>query len=544
MQSMVSGPFWCWTYITSGLSALGQKEMVFTLKRRTSTEREQDFQTDIIEWFSNIYTLAQNEMLVDDWGQSRFYRKGFLGRDDIRLLLYSPPLDIRALPPGAMPEERLHIIPATAPEADVVHYYCVMRFISQLGKSERWFPVHPWFDRDRQHCVTTAQMKGTIRSAFSFNSVGGVSVFKRGSDLVVYVPHKAAHHLKSAMPAQASIVFGLDSYPYNGSDSGMTWTNQDTVYRAYGAKPPYQDPALAALPQFKGQLPATECIFTKKSGDRDFWSAQKHDPSSRTGGGQGTGEYPVMLTLGDLEADEQRSCDKCVVLARGIRSYVSSTDKISAKFPARVLDLGIADEHHDIVHLVETPSKRGQFGTLSHCWSSGETITTTLATLESRRGGIALTDLPRSFQNAILLFRKLGVRYIWVDSLCIIQDDEADWQAQAAQIESIFSNSSVTIAVADDGGCTPGCFLSEPPNLPSRTVRWPGVDGEGSYRTSVGHSSEHTPLLRTGAAAAAGAGSEWVHPERRGSKRILYVGKTELLWECKMCSMCECGYQG
>ena len=235
MQSMVSGPFWCWTYITSGLSALGQKEMIFTLKRRTATEREQDFQTDIIEWFSNIYRLAQSEMLVDEWGQSRFYRKGFLGRDDIRLVLYSPPLDIRALPPGAMPEERLHIIPATAPEADVVHYYCVMRFISQLGKSERWFPIHPWFDRDRQHCVTTAQMTGTIRSMFSFTSVGGVSVMKRGSDLVMYVPHKSVHDLKSAIPAQdASIVFGLDSYPYKGSDSGMTWTNQDTVCMAYG----------------------------------------------------------------------------------------------------------------------------------------------------------------------------------------------------------------------------------------------------------------------------------------------------------------------
>ncbi|KAK9443786.1 uncharacterized protein VB005_03066 [Metarhizium brunneum] len=171
MQSMVSGSFWCWTYITSGLSALGQKEMVFTLKRRTAAEREQDFQTDILEWFSNIYMFAQSDMLVDEWGQSRFYRKGFLGREDIRLFLYSPPLDIRALPPGAMPDERLHIIPATAPEADVVHYYCVMRFISQLGKSERWFPVHPWFDRDRQHCVTKAQMTGTIRSMFSFTSV-------------------------------------------------------------------------------------------------------------------------------------------------------------------------------------------------------------------------------------------------------------------------------------------------------------------------------------------------------------------------------------
>jgi hypothetical protein len=93
------------------------------------------------------------------------------------------------------------------------------------------------------------------------------------------------------------------------------------------AKPLHQEPALAALPQPKNQLPATECIFAKESGDGDFWSAQKHDLSHRTHGGQGTDEYPVVLTLGDLEADEQRSCDKCVVLARGIRSYVSSSDK-------------------------------------------------------------------------------------------------------------------------------------------------------------------------------------------------------------------------
>lgn len=234
MNSMVTGSFFCWTYITSGLSALGQKEMVFTLKRRTATEREQDFQTDILEWFSNIYMFAKDKLLVNDWGQSRFYRQGFLGREDIRLILYSPPLNIPALPAGAMPEERLHVIPATAREADVVHYYCVMRFISQLGKSERWFPVHPWFDRDRQDCVTNAQMEGTIRSMFSFTTVGGVSAMKRGSDLVVYVPHESAHNLTKVLPQDPAIVLGLDSYPYNGSDSGMTWTNQDTAPMAYG----------------------------------------------------------------------------------------------------------------------------------------------------------------------------------------------------------------------------------------------------------------------------------------------------------------------
>ena len=234
MQSMVSGSFWCWTYITSGLSFLGQKEMVFTLKRR-ATEREQDFHMDAVEWFSNIYRFAQSDMLVDQWDQSRFHREGFMDRDDIVLILYSPPLNIQGLPPGILPEERLHVIPATAPEADVVHHYGVMRFISQLGMSERWFPVLPWFDRDRSHCITTAKMTGTIRSMFPFISIKGVSAVKRGSDIVLHVPHKSAQDLKQALPVNdLSLVLGLDSYPHGGSDSGMTWTNQDTVPKAYG----------------------------------------------------------------------------------------------------------------------------------------------------------------------------------------------------------------------------------------------------------------------------------------------------------------------
>lgn len=174
---------------------------------------------------------------------------------------------------------------------------------------------------------------------------------------------------------------------------------------------------------------------------------------------------------------------------------------------------------------------------MSHCWPTGETLMTTLATLTSRKGGIDLGTLPKSFQNAIFLFRNLGIRYIWVDSLCIIQDCEADWQTQAALIDSIFANSSITIAVADDGSCTPGCFLSEPPKLRSRLVHWPGIDGEGRYLTTVSQSSEHAPLLRND------AGRGWVHPERREAKRILYLGKTELLWECQACVVCECGYR-
>jgi hypothetical protein len=88
-----------------------------------------------------------------------------------------------------------------------------------------------------------------------------------------------------------------------------------------------QDPALDVLPQHKHQLPSEECVFANKSGHRDFWNAQKHDPGHPKAGAIGTAGYPLMLTLGDLEDDEQKSCDKCVILARGIRSYMPSSNR-------------------------------------------------------------------------------------------------------------------------------------------------------------------------------------------------------------------------
>lgn len=93
------------------------------------------------------------------------------------------------------------------------------------------------------------------------------------------------------------------------------------------AKPPLPDPALANLPQHKDQLPSSDCVFARRTGDRDFWNAGKHDRGHRKAGAVGTGELPVVVTLGELEDDEQRSCDKCVILARAIRSYIQFSDR-------------------------------------------------------------------------------------------------------------------------------------------------------------------------------------------------------------------------
>jgi Heterokaryon incompatibility protein (HET) len=66
-------------------------------------------------------------------------------------------------------------------------------------------------------------------------------------------------------------------------------------------------------------------------------------------------------------------------------------------------------------------------------------------------------DLPKTFQDAIIFARSLGIDFIWIDSFCIVQDDEIDWARESAEMSSIYQNSFITIAATKsedhDGGC-------------------------------------------------------------------------------------------
>jgi hypothetical protein len=90
----------------------------------------------------------------------------------------------------------------------------------------------------------------------------------------------------------------------------------------------------------------------------------------------------------------------------------------------------------------------GQYVALSYCWGTSLTYKTITGRLESHRRGIDFAQLPRTLQDAIMMTRYLDLRYIWIDCLCIIQDDKLDWEREAGNMASIYSNSYLTIAAA------------------------------------------------------------------------------------------------
>jgi hypothetical protein len=127
--------------------------------------------------------------------------------------------------------------------------------------------------------------------------------------------------------------------------------------------------------------------------------------------------------------------------------------------PARVIDIGTADEDPIRLH-ISRHKETGRYVALSHCWGAKKFSTTTQTSLQRYTKNIPL-PLPRTFMDAVRVTRALGVRFLWIDSFCIIQDSVEDWHAQAPQMAGIYGNAYLTIAADAASDSTEG-FLDSP----------------------------------------------------------------------------------
>lgn len=97
---------------------------------------------------------------------------------------------------------------------------------------------------------------------------------------------------------------------------------------------------------------------------------------------------------------------------------------------------------------------------LSHCWGKSHRVVTQKDNLEDHKRGIDITSLPLTFQQAILITQRLKLRYLWIDSLCIVQDDPQDWEREAAKMGGVYANSYLTIAADSSTDDSSGCFTT------------------------------------------------------------------------------------
>ncbi|KAI5853654.1 HET-domain-containing protein [Durotheca rogersii] len=129
--------------------------------------------------------------------------------------------------------------------------------------------------------------------------------------------------------------------------------------------------------------------------------------------------------------------------------------QLNTPLPTRVIDVFA---HERKVSVTETRGQKGRYVTLSHCWGTSSRLMATKSSIRDLEDGIAVSFLPKTFQDAIQITRRLGVPYLWVDCLCIIQDDPDDWEREAAAMSRVYRNSYLTISAAASRDSYTGCF--------------------------------------------------------------------------------------
>lgn len=159
-------------------------------------------------------------------------------------------------------------------------------------------------------------------------------------------------------------------------------------------------------------------------------------------------------------------------------------------------------------------------------------FTTTSSSLAGRFQGIRLAELPKTFRDAVIITRTLGVRYLWIDSLCIIQDDVKDWETESKNMAEVFQNSILTIAASASPDNRTGCFLQRESGRDLKVQH-----GKCTFYLQCINRDWSNPSPAGGPLQS----RAWVLQEMLLSRRILFFSKDQLFWECHSMSLSEEG---
>lgn len=205
--------------------------------------------------------------------------------------------------------------------------------------------------------------------------------------------------------------------------------------------------------------------------------------------------------------------------------------EISTSPPTRVIDVG--DDNGSPVRLVEDERKSTKrYLALSHRWgdlSEKEKFCTLEGNINDLKREIPYDRLPKSFQDAVRLTRALQVQYLWIDSLCIIQDNNQDWETEAQKMEDVFSNAYCTIAASSAESSRKG-FLGERKQRDVISIQTP---------SGLLHLAEPIDDFSSHVENSVLNSRVWVFQERALSRRTIHFTTTQTYWECGRGVFCE-----
>ncbi|KAH7006988.1 heterokaryon incompatibility protein-domain-containing protein [Ilyonectria destructans] len=227
-------------------------------------------------------------------------------------------------------------------------------------------------------------------------------------------------------------------------------------------------------------------------------------------------------------------------------SHAQCSLRASPRVPTRLIDIGDSEGHANL-RLLNTADHENlrneppRYIALSYCWgtptASQNHLKTTPITFEQFLNDIPYGDMPQTLRDAVEVARKLSVRYIWIDALCIIQDDadQADWKTESMKMKDVYGHAYLTIAPISshssfDGFLSPEKYIYM--RVPIRSVKRPEMNDfcligrpifEGNYwHGTLAADTEDSTWNRRG----------WTLQEEELSRRILYFGERTIHFVC------------
>jgi hypothetical protein len=187
----------------------------------------------------------------------------------------------------------------------------------------------------------------------------------------------------------------------------------------------------------------------------------------------------------------------------------------------------------DILRIVPGKEAAGRWLTLSHCW--GDVARNAPWKLLASRvhnfsTSIDPTDLPRTFVDAIDVCRKLNESYIWIDSLCIIQDSAEDWAREAGNMAGIYAGSLCTLASAT-ASAQGGCVLPRPKEF-TAPIEWQIVSAadKNESPTIILYPPPIAEWLLVDECMV--NTRAWCYQEKALSRRLVQFTRNSFIWQC------------
>jgi hypothetical protein len=210
-------------------------------------------------------------------------------------------------------------------------------------------------------------------------------------------------------------------------------------------------------------------------------------------------------------------------------------------FPTRVIDIGLPEATNwrlcVSAEKISNAKDPPPYLALSYRWGPDPGVLLLSSTMNDLRRGRPIAELPKTFRDLFIVARRLNIRYIWIDAMCIIQDSAEDWGVEALKMRNVYANAACTIAASgandeneglfhqknsEESSIEPGCIKVTLPTKETRVCQLYERD-YWNQNTSTGS------LHKRG----------WVFQERHLSPRILYFTRQQILWECLERARCE-----